>query len=262
MDRGVHLRAPGDRRRVGRREVGERRARDQEVGLGVPDEVLDDALRFRVCGLAEVGPEAVVGSEGEVAWRRHDDVGDDTALEAAHPVGEHDRGHTAQEFEALGEQGEGRRLGLVEGEPDEAPAAPGQDRAEHVEAALAAPVDREVLARHRLPGAVHAAVAPPVGLGCGDRPAQVTGRARVPGGPASGQEALGADPAVGRPDALGDQDAKRIGRLRTGRPFHRRLALALHDVAHRPVGRPAQGRRGPIGAELAIRGQDVQLVPR
>ena len=30
-----------------------------------------------------------------------------------------------------------------------------------------------------------------------------------------------------------------------GWPLHRRLALALHDVAHRPVRRPAQGRAAP-----------------
>jgi len=40
------------------------------------DEVLDDALGLGVRRLAEVGPEAVVGREREVAGSRHDDVGD------------------------------------------------------------------------------------------------------------------------------------------------------------------------------------------
>jgi hypothetical protein len=61
-----------------------------------------------------------VEREGEIAGSRHDDVGDDPALETAHPVGEHDRGHAAQGLEALGEQREGRRLALVGREPDEA----------------------------------------------------------------------------------------------------------------------------------------------
>src|SRR5450759_4769809 len=49
---------------------------------------------------------------------------------------------------------------------------------------------------------------------------------------------------------------------RHGRPPIERPAMALHDAAHRLVGRPAEGRGGPIAAQLAVRGQDVQLVPR
>jgi len=218
VDPPVDLGTPGDRGGVRHREVGERRARDHKVGLGVSHEVLDDALALGIGRLAEVGPEAVVGGEREVPRRRHDDVGDDAALQAAHPVREYDRGHAAQGLEALGEQGEGRRLGLVGREPDEPDAAPGEDGAEDVEPALATPVDGEVLARHRLPGPVHPALRAPRGLGDRHRAAQVAGRAAIPGGPCRWQGALGADPAVGRPDALGEQGGQGV---RVPRACHR-----------------------------------------
>ena len=243
VEGAVHLGAPADRGRVGRREVRERRARDQQVGLGIPHEVLDDTLGFGVGRLAEVGPEAVMEREGEVSGGRHDDVGDDDALETAHAVGEHDRGHTAQGLEALGEQGEGRGLGLVEGEPHEADPAPDQDRAEDVELTLHAPVDREVLARHRLPGPVHPALGAPGGLGDGDGAAQVAGRAHIPGDPRRGQEALGADPPVGRADALGEEGRQgvRVPGARQGR-WSRSPGAPLHDPADGLGGGPAECR--------------------
>src|SRR3989304_2967052 len=78
--------APGPGSLVRRLEARPGRVRDDEVALGVADEVFDDALRLRVGCLAEVGPEAVVGGEGDIARRGHDDVGDDAALEASHPL--------------------------------------------------------------------------------------------------------------------------------------------------------------------------------
>jgi len=87
-------------------------------------------------------------------------------------------------------------------------------------------------------------------------------RARVPGGASRGQQALGADPAVGLPHALGEQGAERIGRLGTGWTLDRRAAATLHDPADGLGGRPAQAGGSPEAAELAVRGQDVQLVPR
>ena len=48
----------------------------------------------------------------------------------------------------------------------------------------------------------------------------------------------------------------------SGRTLGRRQAAALHDPAHGLGGRPAQAGGSPIAAELAVRGQDVQLVPR
>ena len=130
----VALGAPGGGGRVRDVEIARPAAgRDEEVGLGIPDEALHDALRLGVGGLAEVGPEAVVGGEGDVARCRDDDVGDDPALETAHPVGEHDRGHPAERLEALGEEAQGGRLGLVGGEADEAHPAPGEHGAEDVQ---------------------------------------------------------------------------------------------------------------------------------
>ena len=195
--------------------------------------------------------------------RRHDDVGDHAALEAAHAVREHDRGHPAEGLEALGEEGKGRLLALAEGEPDEADSGPGQDRAEDVEVSLAAPVDGEVLARGCLPGPVHPALGAPGGLGDRDRPAQVARRALVPGRAGRGQEALGADPAVGRPHALGEQGRQgvRVPGARH-RLWSRAPSAPLHDPADGLGGRPAQAGGRPIAAELAVRGQDVQLVPR
>jgi len=207
--------------------------------LANPNEVLDDALGLGVGGLAEVGREAVPGGEPDVSGGGHDDVGHDAALEAAHPVGEDDRPHPAERLEALGQQTQRRGLGLVGREADEADAAPSQDRAEDMEVALAAPVDDQVLARDRHPRPVCPAVASPGGLGPGDRPAQVAGRAVVPGRLADRQQALGADPAVGRLDPLGDERRERVGVARPGRSLRRRPVAPLDDPADRLVGRPA-----------------------
>ena len=59
---------------------------------------------------------------------RHDDVGDDAGLEAAHAVGEDDRRHAAERLEALGQETQRGLATLIEGEAHEAHAAPDQDR--------------------------------------------------------------------------------------------------------------------------------------
>jgi len=109
--------------------------------------VLHDALRLRIGGLAEVGPEPVVSSEAHVLTRRHDLVRDHPAFQAAHPVGEDDAGNPTQGVEALREQRQ-RRLGaLVVGEAHEPDPAPREHRAEHVQPAQHPPVDDQMLTR-------------------------------------------------------------------------------------------------------------------
>ena len=262
MDPAVHLGAPGDRRLVGQLERAEGCARDHQVALGIADEVLDHALGFGIGRLAEVGPEAIVTGEGDVRGCRHHDVGHHPALEATHPVGEHDRGHAAQGLEALAEEAQGRRLALVEGEPDEPPAAPGEDGAEHLEATDLAPVDDEVLTRHGLPRPVRAALAAMLGLGLRHGPAQMPRGTRIALRPAEWQQALGADPAVGRADPRLDERCEPIGHLGPRWPWRRRPGPSLDEPADGLVGRAAQRRRGAVRAQLLERGQDVQLLPR
>ena len=60
VDRAVDLGAPRRGRGVRRGQVAERRLRHHQVGLGIADQVLHDPLRFRVRGLAEIGPEPVM----------------------------------------------------------------------------------------------------------------------------------------------------------------------------------------------------------
>ena len=57
--------------------------------LRVAAQRLDHALRLGVGGLAEVGPEPEVRGEPHVVRGRDHHVGDDPALQAAHPIGEH-----------------------------------------------------------------------------------------------------------------------------------------------------------------------------
>ena len=144
---GVDLGAPRRRRSIRCREVPEWCLRDHQVGLGIADQVLHDPLRLWVRGLAEVGPEPVVGSEPHVLPGRHDDVSDDGAFQAAHPVGQDLARHPAEHFEALAQQRQRRGSALVGGEPHEPEPRPGQHRAEHMQPGQHAPVDDQVLAR-------------------------------------------------------------------------------------------------------------------
>jgi hypothetical protein len=77
---------------------------DQEVVLGVADQVLHDPLGLRIRGMTEVGPEPVVGSEPDVVRGGDHDVRDHPTLQTAHPVREHGLGHPAEDLEALGQQ--------------------------------------------------------------------------------------------------------------------------------------------------------------
>ena len=107
----------------------------------------DDALRLRIRGLTEVGPEPMMGGEPHVGAGRHDPVGDHPALQTPHPVGQHHPGHPTQDLEALREQPQRGVCALVTGEADEPHPRPGQHRAEHVQPTQHAPVDNQVLAR-------------------------------------------------------------------------------------------------------------------
>ena len=112
VDSAVDLATPGRGGRVRGGQVSEGPETHRgKVGLGIAHEVLDEALGLGVTGLTEVGGEAVVGREGDVARGGHDDVGHDTAPKTAHAVGEHDGGHPAERLEALREQAQ--RGGLV-----------------------------------------------------------------------------------------------------------------------------------------------------
>jgi hypothetical protein len=57
-----------------------------------------------------------VGREPDVVGCRHHNVGDHTALQAAHPVREHDLGDATEDLEALGQQRQRRARFLVRGE--------------------------------------------------------------------------------------------------------------------------------------------------
>ena len=71
--------------------------------------------------------------EPHVVRRRDHHVGDDPALEAAHPVGEHDLRDPAEGLEALSEQPHRGVGALVVGEADEPHPRERQHRAEHVQ---------------------------------------------------------------------------------------------------------------------------------
>ncbi len=125
---GVDLDAPGLRggvrggqvhRSAGQVGVGEQR--DDQVALGVADEVFDDALRFGVGGVAEVGTEPVVGGHPHVVRGRDHHVRHDCAFEAGHPVGQDLGGHPADRGEGLGDQRQGGGGAFVGGEGDEPP---------------------------------------------------------------------------------------------------------------------------------------------
>ena len=94
----------------------------RRVAVGVPD------LLRGASDLSDEVRDAEVRRETHVPRVRHDDVGDDAGLEAAHAVGEDDRRHAAERLEALGQETQRGLATLIEGEAHEAHAAPDQDR--------------------------------------------------------------------------------------------------------------------------------------
>ena len=86
--------------------------------------------------------------------------------------------------------------------------------------------------------------------------------ATATGSPKISAQALGADPAPGGLDLLRDGFAIRVGVVWSGRSLGHRPCPPLDDPAHGLVGRAAERHGGAIRAELLVRGEDVQLVPR
>ena len=246
-------------------QVDERCLRDQQITLGVTDQVLHDPLRLWVPALAEVRPEPVAGGQPHVVRRRDDHVGDHAALQTRHPVGEHHLRHPAQLLEALREQREGRLRPLIGGEPYEPVAAPGQHRAEDVQPALAAPVDHQ-----HLPGRPHRGPAAPVTGGAPgallrrDQPTEVPRRARIARSPSRWQQPLGRDPAPGLVHPRGHQLSHRIVvalPLLALRTLTTR-AMPLDDPPDRLGCGRAQLGGAAVAAHLAVGGDDVHPFPR
>ena len=260
----VHLQAPEHRLTVRGLQVGTIE-QHRQILLGVAAEVFDHPLGLRVSGLAEIRPEAVVGREADVVRVGHDHVRHRPRSEAAHPVTEDHRRHPHQLLEALGQQAQRRLPLLVECEAHETPAAPGQHRAEDVQAPALGPVDDQVLARHRLPGPVAAPPPAPLCLGACHRPAQVARRAHITRRPRQRQHPLGRDDALRSPHLLGHQFPDHVGVAQSQRP-RPVLVVAAQPARQCPLhgliaGAAKPGGR-PVGTELLIGIDDVQLLPR
>ena len=204
-----------------------------------------------------------MGGEGDVPGCRHDDVGHDAALETAHPVGEHDAGHAAERSRSTRRAAPASSPGSRR--PRTARSASGSRPARRRRRGgrPPAPVDDEVLARDRQPGPIGRGVAAigglglrrPRGAGCAPSP-----RSRRP--EQSGSRRL----ALIRPSVASTRSAisSASGSVALGRGGRSTggAGAALHDPADGLVGRPAERGGSPIAAELAVRGQDVQLFPR
>ena len=141
--------------------------------MDVAAQVFDDPFRFGIRAFTEIGFEPKMRRELHVLRVRHNHVGDDACLQTRHAIGQHHGWHTAQFFEALGQQTQRRLARLVGAEPNEAVATPGQNGAKQFSAALFGPVDDQVLARHRNPGPIDASLAFPDGFGPGYRPPKI-----------------------------------------------------------------------------------------
>jgi hypothetical protein len=260
----VHLGTPVPGPLVGLGEGGEAPGGDHQVPLGVAHQVLHEPLGLGVGGLAEVGPESVVSSEPDVVGVGDDHVGHLPGPQAGHPVREDHRRDPACLLEALREEAQGGLPALVGGEADEPPTAPGQHRAEDPQGPLFPPVDDEVLARRVNPGPVGPLLAPPGGLGLGNGPAEVPGRAGVAGGLGLGQEPLGRDPASRVADPAGDEVRHDVGVLGPGAARGDLLPPrpALQDAADGLVGRAADLSGGPVAPRGQIGVDDVHALPR
>ena len=265
VDRAVDLGAPRRGGGVRGRQVPERGLRHHQVGFGIADQIFHDPFRFRVRGLAEIRPEPVVRREPHVLPGGHHDVGHDAAFQAAHPVRQHLAGYPAQDLEALRQQRQRRGRPLIGGEPDEPEPAPGQHRAEHVQPALGAPVDHEVLTRrpHRR-AAAPVMLPPPQRLLLRDQAAEVPVRPGIPRGPGGGQQPLGRDPAQRLLHAFGHKRGHAVV-VAASRCPRRRGAAGLLPGDHPPHGlmRGPRDLSGPaVTACLTVGGDDVHSFPR
>ena len=236
VDHAVDLGAPRRGLGIGRGQVTERRLRHHQVALGIADQVLHDPFRFRIGRLAEIRPETVVRREPQVLRRGHHHVGDHPAFEAAHPVGQHLARHPAQHLQALRQHRQRRLRPLIRGEPHEPHPAPGQHGAEHVQPALGAPVDHQVLARrpHRRPTAT-VMIPPPRLPGRRDQAAEVPRRPRIPRGPGRRQQPLGRNPALSLPDPFSDQASNDVEVALPRRPRRRTPPASCRAITRRTV---------------------------
>ena len=154
--------------------------------------------------------------------------------------------------------------GLVAGEANEAVARPGQHRAEHVQAALLAPIDDQMLAGLWHPGPVAATAAAPVGLGRRHRPSEVACRPLVASCSGRRQQPLGADTTVGVLNPAGDQAGDPVGvatqQPRASHPGPAR-SLSFDDAPHCLVGDAADQSRGAVTPGLVVGVDDVHVVP-
>jgi hypothetical protein len=149
--------------------------------------------------------------EADIVSGRNHLVGDHPALQAAHPVGEHDVRDTAELLEALRQHRQCGLGPLVVGEPHEPDPRPGQHRAEHVQPADTAPVDGQDLTRRPHRRTTAPVVAPPPGLlRIGDKPPEVPRRPRIASRLRGRQQPLGRDPALRHRDPVGHQSSDRV----------------------------------------------------
>ena len=263
---GVDLRAPRPARvvRLGlaRPHVGG----DDQVLLRVAAKGFDHALGLRVGRFAEVRPEPVVRREAHELRRRHDNVGDDAALQAAHAIREHDLRGAAETLEALGQQPHRRGRLLVAGDTHEPPPRPRKHGAEHLPAALGRPVDHQMLTRCRHPRPEHPPLPTPPPLRVRDRATEVPRRTLVAGGLCDRQQPLRRDPTISRLDLVVDhRRAPRrcsAAQPRRGARHRHAGAVRLDHPLNRLVSRAAQRGRAPIGPHLLKGGDDVHPFPR
>jgi hypothetical protein len=205
-----------------------------------------------------------VGGEPDIVRGRHHHVRDHPRFQAAHPVREYRLRHPIQLLEALRQQAERRRGFLVVGEPDKPEPGPGQHCAEHVHPGLHTPVDDQRLTwcPHPRPAAAVLATAP-LRLRLGYQPAEVPGRAGIPGRLRLRQQPLRRNP----PQRLLHPQHHQVPHLvkvpTPGLPGQALTGLVrLNDPAHRLVRRAADLRGTSIAAHIPIGGDHIHPIPR
>ena len=208
MHRRVDLLAPRlrpgvePRHAVGPRVVVELE-RDQQVVLGVADQVLHDALGLRVRGVAEVGPEPVVGRRtarspgtGPPRSRPRRPSGSPSGPRAPPSAPRRGPRSTRPASPAWWPAAHRRRTGRT---GTATRPAPRRTRAPCRPATTSlAPVDDQHLARRphrRTPTTGAGLPAPPRPLRLGDQPPEVAVRPRIARRPCRRQQPLRADPA-------------------------------------------------------------------
>ena len=192
------------------RRLGQQR--HHQIGLRVAAQVLHDALRLRIGGLAPIRAKPVMAGEPDIVGGGHHHVGDHPALQAAHPVGQHLGRDPADHRQRLGDHRQRRGGLLIGGEPHEPPPRERQHRAKHEQPRRGlGPVDHQILTRrpHRRAAATMMILAPQRFL-LSDQPAEVPRRALIAGRPRDRQQPLGRDPAPRLGHPLGDQVPHRI----------------------------------------------------